>query len=276
MMKYVFLALCLTLYTCTALAQSHEPDTLVVYKQVGDVDLKMHIFLPESPDEGASALVFYFGGGWNGGSPAQFYPHSRHFAKLGMVVFGVEYRIKNTHGTSPFESIADAMSSMRWIRAHAKAYGIDPEKIVASGGSAGGHLAAATGMVNAYDSADEDLSISRIPNAMVLFNPVIDNGPNGYGYERIGEAYTEFSPFHNVDATTPPMTIFLGTEDRLIPVETMVQFQKAVQAEGVRCDVHLYGGQPHGFFNYREGKNAYYDETVAAMEEFLRSLGFLD
>ena len=275
MTKYIFLIIFLLIPACNLLAQPFQPDTLVVYKEVDGVALKMHIFMPDTPTENASALVFYFGGGWNGGSPAQFYPHARHFAKLGMVVFGVEYRIKNTHGTSPFESIADAMSSMRWVRAHAEEYGIHPGRIVASGGSAGGHLAAATGMVDAYDSPDEDLSISRIPNALVLFNPVIDNGPTGYGYERIGEAYTEFSPFHNVDATTPPMTIFLGTDDRLIPVETMVQFQAAVQAEGVRCDVHLYGGQPHGFFNYREGKNPYYDETVAAMEEFLKAEGFL-
>lgn len=272
-MKY--LPFLLLLYACPILAQPFQPDTMVVYKQVDDVELNMHIFLPDSPVDGASALVFYFGGGWNGGAPGQFYPHAEHFAKRGMVVFGVEYRIKNTHGTTPFESIADAMSSMRWVRAHAEEYGIDPNKIVASGGSAGGHLAAATGMVDAYDTPDEDLSISRVPNAMVLFNPVIDNGQDGYGYERIGEAYAQFSPYHNVDDTTPPMTIFLGTNDRLIPVQTMVQFQEALEAKGVRCDVHLYGGQPHGFFNYREGKNPYYDETVAAMEKFLMSLGFL-
>lgn len=275
-MKYAFSLLFLLFPACNVLAQSFKPDTLVVYKEVDGVELKMHVFMPDTPPQNASALVFYFGGGWNGGSPAQFYPHSRHFAKLGMVVFGVEYRIKNTHETTPFESIADAMSSMRWVRANAEEYGIDPDGIVASGGSAGGHLAAATGMVDAYDSPDENLSISRIPNALVLFNPVIDNGPTGYGYERIGEAYTEFSPFHNVDDTTPAMTIFLGTDDRLIPVETMVEFQSAIQSKGGRCDVHLYGGQPHGFFNYREGKNPYYDETVASMEEFLRSEGLLE
>lgn len=274
-MKYILAAL-LILFSCTATAQPFQPDTLVVYKTVGDVELKMHIFQPEQPVEGASAFVYYYGGGWNGGTPEQFYPHAEYFTDLGMVVFGVEYRIKNTHGTSPFESIADAMSSMRWVRAHAAEYGIDPERIVAGGGSAGGHLAAATGMIDAYDDPDEDLSISRIPNALVLFNPVIDNGPKGYGYERIGEAYPDFSPFHNVDDTTPPMTIFLGTEDRLIPVQTMVDFQSALHAQGIRCDVHLYGGQPHGFFNYRNGANSYYDETVAAMEEFLRSLGFID
>ena len=274
-MKYPYFLLFLCCIG-TAHAQGVEPDTLVAYKEVDGVVLRMHVFLPEGEPEGVAALVYYFGGGWNGGSPVQFYPHAEHFAKRGMVVFGVEYRIKNTHGTSPFESIADAMSSMRWVRANAENFGVDPGRIVASGGSAGGHLAAATGMIDGYDSPDEDLSVSRVPNALVLFNPVIDNGPDGYGYERIGEAYPEFSPYHNVDASTPPMTILLGTNDALIPVQTMVAFQEAVQARGVRCDLHLYGGQPHGFFNYREGKNPYYNETVAAMETFLMSLGFFD
>ncbi len=274
--KNASVALVMLLTVSPAIAQPFTPDTLITYKQVEGEDLKLHIFYPKEKRKKAAALVFYFGGGWNGGSPAQFYPHAAHFASLGMVVFNVEYRTKNSHGTSPFQSVEDAMSSMRWIRAKAVDFGVDPNKIVAGGGSAGGHLAAATAMLKSLDAAEEDLSVSRKPNALMLFNPVVDNGPHGYGYERIGDRYREFSPLHNIDATTPPTTIFLGTEDSLIPVETIVYFQRAVQAAGGRCDVHLYGGQPHGFFNYREGENRYYDETVQAAEAFLRSLGFVE
>ena len=255
---------------------AQSPDTLIAYKEVEGDDLNMHVFYPEEQHEKAPAIVFFFGGGWNGGTPAQFYPHARYFASLGMVGFAVEYRTKTSHGTSPFESVEDAMSAMRWVRAHAEMFGVDPNRIVASGGSAGGHLAAATGMLDAYDAPGEDLSMSRVPDALVMFNPVIDNGPSGYGHERIGDRYETFSPFHNVNETAPPMVIFLGTKDRLIPVETMVHFQEAVHAQGVRCDVHLYGGQPHGFFNYRDGKNPYYNGTMAAAEAFLRAQGMID
>ena len=256
--------------------QSLQPDSLITYKTVEGADLNLHVFHPDEKNEYASALVLYFGGGWNGGSPSQFYPHADHFASLGMVVFAVEYRTRDSHETSPFESVEDAMSAMRWIRSHAPELGIDPNRIVAGGGSAGGHLAAATAMLSSLDADGEDLGVSRKPNALILFNPVLDNGPSGYGYERIGDRFKEFSPFHNIDASVPPITIFLGTEDSLVPVETIVFFQRAIQAAGGRCDVHLYGGQPHGFFNYRNGTNIYYEETVQAAEVFLRSLGFID
>ena len=270
-MKYLTLLIVLIPALATA-----QPDTLITYKHVEGDDLNLHVFYPDQPYENAPSLVFFFGGGWNGGAPTQFYPHAEHFSALGMVVFNVEYRTKNSHGTKPFKSVEDAMSAMRWIRAHAGELHLDPDRIAAGGGSAGGHLAAATAMLETYDAPGEDHSISRIPDALVLFNPVVDNGPNGYGYERIGDQYTRFSPFHNVRKGAPPSIFFLGTQDNLIPVQTAVDFQSALEAVGSRCDLHLYGGQPHGFFNYREGKNIYYDHTVIATEVFLRESGFIE
>ena len=276
-MRFLPLFLCFVFFVTPARAQSQRPDTRVIYKQVNDsTSLRMHLFNPERKEEKAPAIVFFFGGGWNGGSPRQFYPQASYLASKGMFAFVAEYRIKNKHQTTPFESVQDAMSAVRWVRQHAEEYGVDPDRIVASGGSAGGHLAAATAMLDSLDAPYEDLNISRVPNALVLYNPVVDNGPDGYGYERIGERYPIFSPFHNVDASTPPMTIFLGTEDRIIPVETMVAFQRNLQETGVRCDVHLYGGQPHGFFNLRDGDNPYYTDTLMAAEAFLRSLGYVE
>ena len=141
-MKHLFFLLILV--PTLALAQ---PDTLITYKQVEGDDLNLHVFYPHEPHENALAMVFFFGGGWNGGSPAQFYPHAAYFRTLGVVVITAEYRTKNSHGTSPFDSVEDAMSAIRWVRTHAARLGVDPDRIVASGGSAGGHLAAATAML---------------------------------------------------------------------------------------------------------------------------------
>ena len=162
---------------------------------------------------------------------------------------------------------------MRFVRAHADELGVDPGKIIASGGSAGGHLAAATAVVEAYNEDGEELTVSCVPNAMLLFNPVIDNGPGGYGYDRVGEAYSLFSPLHNIRQGAPPTIIFLGTEDRLIPVETVQYYKMVMEKVGSRCDLLLYEGEGHGFINYGQFDN--YRKTVAEADRFLISLGYL-
>jgi acetyl esterase/lipase len=181
--------------------------------------------------------------------------------------------VHSRHGTTPFESLKDARSAIRYIRNHAERFHIEPDSIVASGGSAGGHLAAATALVDGFNDSSDDLSVSCKPNALVLFNPVIDNGPGGYGYERVGEQYKYFSPLYNISKGAPPTIFFLGTEDDLIPIETARYYQTVMEQVGSRCELLLYEGEGHGFFNYRSRYN--YWQTVLKADEFLRSLGYI-
>ncbi len=248
---------------------------LILYKEVDTTQLFMEVFYPENREvnKGYPALVFFFGGGWIGGSRDQFKPQAEYFAKRGLVCFLVDYRIKNSHQTSPFESLKDAKSAIRFVRANASDFQIDPHKIIAAGGSAGGHLAAATALSPGFDEGTDNFGVSAIPNALILFNPVIDNGPGGYGFERIGEAYTRFSPLHNIKAGAPPTLFMLGTKDRLIPVITGEYYKMVMEKVGSRCDLILYEDQPHGFFNYSNFEN--YKKTLLASDEFLQSLGYL-
>jgi acetyl esterase/lipase len=251
------------------------PDREVVYKHVDNTELKLHIFDP--PDlavsDQRSAIVFFFGGGWKGGSPSQFYPHCKYLASRGMVAMAADYRVQSRNQTSPRECVKDGKSAIRWIRRHADEFGIDPDQVVAGGGSAGGHVAAATGTTASFNEDGEDQRLSCIPNALVLFNPVFDNGPEGYGYERVKEYWNEISPMHNINASTPPTIVFLGTKDKLIPVQTAQQFQQRMADQGRRCDLQLYEDQVHGFFNHRNKEN--YTKTVVEMDRFLESLGYL-
>ncbi|MCK4853615.1 MAG: alpha/beta hydrolase, partial [Bacteroidales bacterium] len=235
----------------------------------------MDIYYPPDMDNAKSypAMIFFFGGGWNRGSVKQFEPHADYFSGRGIICVLADYRVASRQKTSPFESLKDAKSAIRFIRENAAAFQIDTGKIIASGGSAGGHLAAATALVSKFNEPGDDLSVSCIPNALVLFNPVIDNGPAGYGYERIGDAYKDFSPLHNITAGVPPTIFFLGTNDKLIPVETAKYYQRAMVNVGSRCELFLYEGQPHGFFNFRNLE--YYNKTVLEADKFLISLGYL-
>jgi len=255
-----------------SLAETLIPDEQKTYKKVGNVELQLHIFNPEGhkASDRKPAIVFFFGGGWSGGTPSQFYPQCDYLAKRGMVAISAEYRVKSRNGTSPLECVKDGNSAVRWVRSHADKLGIDPSKLAAGGGSAGGHVAAATGTTKGILEKGEDVSVSSKPDALVLFNPVYDNGPKGYGHSRVKDYWKQISPMHNLDKETPPTIVFLGTKDKLIPVATAKKYRLLMKEAGVRSELFLYKEQAHGFFNTSK-----YDETVKEMDRFLVSLGFL-
>lgn len=269
--KYSILAIVFISYFTPCSAQKK-----LLYKQVDTVQLFVEIHAPENikAKNKYPALVFFFGGGWKGGDRYHFLNHAQYFSQRGLVCFLVDYRTESKHGTTPFESLKDAKSSLRFIRKNALEFGIDPSKIIVAGGSAGGHLAAATALIESYNEETDDLSINCIPNALALFNPVIDNGPGGYGYERIGAAYKDFSPLHNIKKGAPPTIFFLGTNDKLIPVATAQYYKTVMEKVGSSCKLKLYEGEGHGFFNYRNFD--LYKETVLEMDHFLQSLGYLE
>jgi len=253
------------------------PDEKRVYKKVGEVELKLHVFNPEGhkPVDQKPAIVFFFGGGWNSGTPSQFYDQCDYLAKRGMVAISAEYRVKSRNKTTPMECVKDGVSAVRWVRAHAGELGIDPKRIAAGGGSAGGHVAAAVATTKGIVEEGEDESVSARPDALVLFNPVYDNGPEGYGHSRVKKYWEKISPMHNLDKTTPPTIVFLGTKDRLIPVKTAEKYRDLMADAGVRSELFLYQGQAHGFFNKSKSEESY-EKTVKEMDKFLTSLGFLE
>lgn len=252
------------------------PDRVVTYKRIGDVELKLHVFNPPGlkASDKRPAIVFFFGGGWVGGSPSQFFPHCEYLSSREMVAVSAEYRVKKKHGTTPKECVEDGKSAVRWLRQHAAQLGIDPNRLAAGGGSAGGHVAAAAGTLKGFDRQDEDKSISSKPNALVLFNPVFDNGPEGWGHAKVKEYWQSISPMHNIDKNAPPTIVFLGTKDKLIPVATAEKYKARMKKVNVRCDLHLYKDRGHGFFNYRGDMQDYY-LTVTEADKFFASLGYL-
>ncbi len=280
------LLIALPLLACgSARGESVEvlPATLVVYKTTPQAELHLEYFFPadHTPEAHAPAVLFFFGGGWMGGNRNHLKSQAQHLADRGIVGITADYRTKNGHGTTPFECVKDAVAAMRYARAHAPAYGIDPDRLGAGGGSAGGHLAMALATLTADwiddqpPASDTLADISQRPDALVLFNPVYDNSPEGYGQNRLGDRWREFSPVHNLHAEMPPTLVLLGTKDKLIPVETAEKVRDEMTALGVRSDLILYPDQPHGFFNPRPESMEMHHATVQAMDDFLVSLGWL-
>ena len=251
------------------------------YRKVGETELKVWIFEPvQKSGKPLPAIVFFFGGGWVGGSPTQFEPQSRNLAGRGMVAIVADYRVKTRQDAKPADCVSDAKACVRWVRANASRLGIDPERIAVGGGSAGGHLAASTATVPGLDDAKDDKSVSCLPNALVLFNPGTVMAPfpgldlKGFGAgldkAKFGCEPTEISPLHHVKKGTPPTIIFHGKADTTVPYSTVEKFAEVMKTAGNRCELVGYEGQPHGFFN-----KAKYAETLAATDAFLVSLGYL-
>lgn len=249
-----------------------NPDK-VLYKQIDTIKLHLHIYKPNDFDVSKTykSIVFFHGGGWNGGNHKAFRRQASYLATRGMIAISAEYRLFNTHKTSPFEAVEDAKSAIRYVRKHAKKLNIDASYIAAGGGSAGGHLAAACGNIEGLEGTNEDLSVSSKPNALVLFNPVYDNSKRGYGFRKMNGRYLEISPLHNITKNAPPTIVFFGTNDKTTPVISSKDYEKRMKEVGSRIDLHLYEGAPHGFFN----KGDYFTDTLKKTDKFLESLGYI-
>lgn len=250
-----------------------------VYKHASGDDLYAYVFEPpghQPATDRRPAIVFFFGGGWVGGTPAQFEQHARYLAHRGLVAICADYRVKSRQQATPDQCVADGKSAIRWVRAHAARLGIDPDRVAAGGGSAGGHVAAAAGLCDGLDDpADPQPALSSKPNALVLFNPVYDNGPDGWGHAAARPWFPRISPAHNITPDDPPAIVFLGTRDDLIPVATAEKFKTAMIAAGLTSELHLYPDQPHGFFNESKGGPDIFADTLRKMDAFLTRLGYL-
>lgn len=250
----------------------------LIYKKVDTLKLELTCYFPDGYKQNKKypTILFLFGGGWIGGGLNQFEPQAQYFIKRGMIAILADYRVFSRNKTSPFEAVKDARSAMRYLRLNSEKLGIDTSKIVAAGGSAGGHLAAACDLIT-IDEKEDDKNISTKPAALVLFNPVIDNGPSGYGYERIGERYLEISPLHNIKKGAAPTILFYGDNDKYVPVKTAKIYQRKLEDIGTVCKLFIYKGQEHGFFNYQEkGDNKYFNKTMEQADDFLSSLKIIN
>ncbi|MFO0790689.1 MAG: alpha/beta hydrolase [Pirellulales bacterium] len=247
-----------------------------LYRKAPEGELFLHLYFPQgwNAADTRPAIVLFFGGGWRTGSYEQFAAQAEYFASRGLVAAAADYRIFTQHHTTPDKAVEDAKAAMRWMRAHAGELGVDANKIIAAGGSAGGHLAAATATLEDFDAPGDDAKVSCQPCALVLFNPVL----NFTGMkERMffnddvenDEMKKKLSPTLHLTKNTPPAILFYGAEDKFLSQGE--EYVARAKELGVRAELYVAPKMSHGFFN----RTPWTAVTTRAADDFLESLGYL-
>ncbi|MCF3650602.1 alpha/beta hydrolase [Synoicihabitans lomoniglobus] len=244
-------------------------------RKVDYLDLRLSIVRPPPAETEAGgaiarpAVLFFHGGGFQSGSPEQFFLQAKYFAARGAVAFCVEYRLKDRVEVTIAQQVIDARSALRWVRENAAALQIDPRQVIAAGGSAGGYLALASAVLPHSDSIE-------VPDAVVLYNPAIDFerfvGDRGRGRleDSIGGTVEQFSSTPNLRAGLPPIIIFQGEEDEKTPLVDARNFTERAHALELRCELVTFQKVGHGFHN----RDPYIEDCAQQAVNFLRDEGF--
>jgi acetyl esterase len=241
-----------------------------VFKETPQAKLEIVVHYPPGwkAEDKRAAIVFFFGGGWTNGNIKQFETQANYLASRGMVTARADYRVKGKHGVTPDKCVQDCKSAVRWLRKNAAMHGIDPPRIAAGGGSAGGHTAVASFTTEGLEPEGEDSAISSKPNLLVLFNPALDTSKF---VDKVGNAEMarKISPVHNLTKEVPPAVIFFGTDDKLL--EGAQDYLVKARKLGLKAELYLAEGQKHGFFN----KSPWNEATLAQADRFLAKYGYL-
>jgi len=259
-----------------------------IYKTVDGKQLKADVFYTSETQKILlnPAIAFFHGGGWAYGSPSEFYTTCIRYAKKGFITFSFHYRLSIMEdGTVPdpditlVECVKDARSALRWVRENAASFHIDPDKIIAAGQSAGGQLALSTAMFDDINEKSDNLDISPVPNALLLFSSNL-NTIEAWADWLMGERRNEIwsvSPYHNLKPGLPPAIEFHGTEDCMVPIYILNFFKEKTISLGNYFESVVFEGRGHYLGEGNEKYATYFDEAILEQtDQFLEKFGFLN
>jgi acetyl esterase/lipase len=259
-----------------------------IYKSIQGYDLRVDIFYREGAMQNKAnpAIAFFHGGGWALGEPSEFHEACERYAMKGFITYSFQYRLSiNVDGSIPHpgitlvECVKDARSAMRWIRENAAELHVDPDRIVACGQSAGGQLALSTALVGHVNESTDNLAISPVPNALILYSSNV-NTMEAWADRLMGERREEIwsiSPHHNLQPGLPPTIEFHGEEDGMVPIWVVRHFISKAESMGNRIEFVPFEGRKHYLGDGDDRYGRYYDEQVLERtDQFLSDHGFMD
>lgn len=244
-----------------------------IYHDVQPEPMRLHVFKPKgwSATDQRPAWIHFFGGGFLNGTPLQSAGQGRNAARLGLVGIAVDYRVKNRHGTDATKCVADARAALHWVQAHAAELGIDPRRVVVSGSSAGGHLALWTAIEKTPWGSDPAKAPLFKPAALILASAASDTSESGgQRFDRFAGHGLDLSPLQQMDAKMPPVLMFHGDADTVVPYQYAVTLDRKLRETGNDCEFVTIPGAGHAL-NSDEAKRTVREKS----EAFLRRLKLL-
>jgi acetyl esterase/lipase len=249
------------------------PGKRVIYKQSGGKNQAMEIYFPADWDATGSkvpGVILFHGGSWRGGDLDQFRYACRYFASRGLVAATADYRMLTREEANALPAgesfkrpcVTDAKSAIRWMRQHAAELGIDPERIITGGGSAGGHVAMLATMHAGLNDPADPLEFDTRVVAYLLFNPALRPDDSGDA---------EVAPLAHLRADLPPAIFFFGDEDRPWKPASDEVLARLKALGNASAELWIAKGQGHGFFN----RPPWQDLTLAQADRFLTAHGLL-
>jgi acetyl esterase/lipase len=242
------------------------------YGKCAGETLILDIARPKNAEGPLPAILLIHGGGWQGGNKNSLRPMIRDFAREGYVAMTVGYRLAPKH-RAPAQ-IEDAKCAVRWVRAHAKELGVDPERIGAMGMSAGAHLSLLLGVMDSADGHEGDGGwgdqSSKVQCVVSYFAPtdltkrdlkdsvakddvredmarmILTNLVGGRPEDH-AETLKKFSPITYVNPGDAPVLMFQGTKDNLVPYDQAFEMATALTKAGVEGRVEFILGARHGW-----------------------------
>jgi acetyl esterase/lipase len=247
-----------------------QPNEIKVYKTIGDIELEAHIFYPENHQKGdqTSAYVFFHGGGWAVGIPEWGYKNCQRYQDKGMVAISIEYRLLDIHGGNIINCIEDVNSAILWVRQQATELGIDPNKVVAAGFSAGGHLATSTATLDEFTLSENGFNSK--PNALVVHSASYNTTKSSFFRRQSNGKPESISTFHNAKKRMPPAIFFHGTKDHLAPMPEFTEFRDKMESLNNDFEYKIFQDVGH-FFNDPKAS----EEVRELTDQFLQKLGYI-
>lgn len=207
--------------------------------------LFLQLYAAPRDKDAAPLIAILDGDRWQAGGVDQFSDWARYFAARGAAVALIDYQAEQQ--TSPFSALRNVKSAVRFIRANAQNWKIDPNQLAIIGADAGGQLSMGAATVQYYNNGYDDLNIPARPQLQVLLAPLLDLSPNQPAHKEIGEAWPTFSPLHTVTAAVPPSLLLVSSQDSLLPLLTVRHFRDSIRAVGQEVQISRYEGG-HRFY----------------------------
>lgn len=239
------------------------PDEIQVEREIefGNVNgraLHLDLYIPQDRPTPTPAILFIHGGAWKGGKRQDMEFYCVEFARRGYVTATATYRLS---GEAPFPAaVHDVKCAVRWMRAHASDYDIDPNRIAVSGNSAGGHLSMMAGFSDdpALEGTGGHPDVSSSVCAVVNFygptdlttdfasrQGVLHQFMDNRQLDEARDQYELGSPIRHLDANDPPTLTFHGTIDTVVPIAQADMLDKRMQELGLPHEYERYDGWPH-------------------------------